>query len=433
MKKILLTMAFAICLVSCRSHSLEPVQQTGTLSLKIAELTDYITVETKSEGSVDYTDVNNYDVVIDGPTKVSEKFSEFAGRVVELGSGSYTITVTSPATSPAAFEQPIYQAVEQFDIRAGEVTPLELVCSPANCKVTVELSENFIKELSTYQVTIGNGLGELVWTKDGSKNDFASEKAGYFLPRGLEVKVMGHRAIDDTEATAVYYVKNPMAGEHHIISLDAKVTGQIGGITIDVQTQFTEVENNVTVDGLDEGYVDRPDFDGSEDDDDDVAYSNTIVWEGNELFEPMTIYTNSQIQMTISMPAGIETFIVEVSDNFKEAVSVITDGGVEYIDLINDPLIIQEFGGGKSDLLTGDEIYHQTEIFFDLTSFVPILCATAKGMTVDFILNAVDVNGKELLLMGEMPTVTMVIPENTTPPADPDDTDQPETPETPAN
>ena len=412
MKKILFqTLAAAACLVACNRNVTVETIETGSLYLALSEETEFITVETKA--GTDYTDFNNYDVVIDGPTKVTEKFSEFAGRVVELGSGNYAITVTSPDTEPAAFEQPIYKAYETFEIRAGEVTSLDLLCVPDNCKVTIELSENFMKELATYEVSINNGLGELVWVKDETRNDFAENKAGYFLTRGLEVKVQGHRAIDDTQATAVYYVKNPQPGEHHVIKLDAKVTGTIGGINIEVVPDFNEIKDDIFVDGLEDIYVDRPDFDGTEGEggEDEEENNNSIVWEGNELFEPQIISPDSQIQMTITMPAGIETFIVEVSDNFKEAVSVITEGGVDYIDLINDPKIIAEFGGDKSALLTGDEIYHQTEIFFDLSSFVPILSSTAKGMTVDFILNATDVNGQQLLFMGDKPTVTMIIPE----------------------
>ena len=412
MKKILFqTLAAAACLVACNRNVAVETIETGSLYLALSEETEFITVETKA--GTDYTDFNNYDVVIDGPTKVTEKFSEFAGRVVELGSGNYAITVTSPDTEPAAFEQPIYKAYETFEIRAGEVTSLDLLCVPDNCKVTIELSENFMKELATYEVSINNGLGELVWVKDETRNDFAENKAGYFLTRGLEVKVQGHRAIDDTQATAVYYVKNPQPGEHHVIKLDAKVTGTIGGINIEVVPDFNEIKDDIFVDGLEDIYVDRPDFDGTEGEggEDEEENNNSIVWEGNELFEPQIISLDIQIQMTITMPAGIETFIVEVSDNFKEAVSVITEGGVDYIDLINDPKIIAEFGGDKSALLTGDEIYHQTEIFFDLSSFVPILSSTAKGMTVDFILNATDVNGQQLLFMGDKPTVTMIIPE----------------------
>ena len=394
-----------IALTSCRT---KVVPNTGQLDLRIADLEDYVVVETKA---TDYTDLSNYDVVIDGPTKYEKKFSEFQGEVVELGSGNYSITVTSPDTEPAAFEQPIYQAYEEFVIRAGEVTPLDLVCTPLNCKVTIELSDNFVKELASYEVVVNNGLGSLTWTKNSEKDDFAEGKAGYFLPRGLEIMVKGWRSIDNTEATAVHYVENPQPAEHHIVKLDAKVTGQIGGITIDVNTDFNEVNQDVEVPGMDEEYVDRPDFgDGDEgEDEEDQTPKNTISWPDNPTFDPITINNESEIKMNISMPAGIASFVVEVSDNFKQLVSVITTGGVGYLDLINDEKIKENFA--ESALPTGDELLNQTTVEFDLTSFVPMLIgAMSNGGTVSFILKATDKNGEELLFMGDYPTVTMIIP-----------------------
>ena len=412
MKKILFSaMMIALSLAACNRIDVntETPAGTGSLSFTVTDLTDYVTIETKS--GIDYTDYTNYDVVIEGPTPVSGKYGEmFLGNVVELGSGSYTITVTSPATEPAAFDQPIYRAYEEFEIKAGEVTDLKLICTPYNCKVTIELSDNFKKELASYEVVVTNGLGELVWTKNAEKDDFAAGKAGYFLARGLEVKVKGFRSIDNTEATAVYFVKNPQPAEHHIIRLDAKVTGEIGGITIDVVTTFKEEHDDIYVDGMDESYVDRPDFDGSEgEDEEEVKPANSIVWEGNETFEELVIDMDTKIMMTIKMPAGIEKFVIQVSDNFKGAIAEITDGGKDYIDLINDPEICKNFA--DSPLLTGEEIYHQTEIIFDLSTFVPLLCQAASGMTVQFILEAEDVNGEPLLIFGDSPVVTLTIPE----------------------
>ena len=412
MKKILFSaMMIALSLAACNriDENTETPAGTGSLSFTVTDLTDYVTIETKS--GIDYTDYTNYDVVIEGPTPVSGKYGEmFLGNVVELGSGSYTITVTSPATEPAAFDQPIYRAYEEFEIKAGEVTDLKLICTPYNCKVTIELSDNFKKELASYEVVVTNGLGELVWTKNAEKDDFAAGKAGYFLARGLEVKVKGFRSIDNTEATAVYFVKNPQPAEHHIIRLDAKVTGEIGGITIDVVTTFKEEHDDIYVDGMDESYVDRPDFDGSEgEDEEEVKPANSIVWEGNETFEELVIDMDTKIMMTIKMPAGIEKFVIQVSDNFKGAIAEITDGGKDYIDLINDPEICKNFA--DSPLLTGEEIYHQTEIIFDLSTFVPLLCQAAPGMTVQFILEAEDVNGEPLLIFGDSPVVTLTIPE----------------------
>ena len=407
MKKVIfLTLLSLMTLSSCRN---KVVKDTGELDLRLSEVGDYITVQTKS--AVDYTNTADYDVVIDGPSKYSAKYSEFIGQVIELGSGNYSITVTSPSTLPAAFEQPIYQANKEFVIKAGEVTPLDLVCTPQNCKVTIELSENFVKELASYEVVVSNGLGELVWTRNQEKNDFADGKAGYFLPRGLEVKVKGYRSIDNTEATAVHYVRNPKAAEHHIIKLDAKVTGQIGGVKIDVSTDFTPHNQDVNVDGMDEVYQDRPDFgDDDEDSGEDEPQKNEIVWSTNPTFDPITLTPETTIQMTIKMPAGIASFKVNVSENFQELVSAITTDGVPYIDLINDPNILENFA--DSPLPTGDEILNQTVVDFNLTSFVSMLLALrgSEDKTVTFELEAYDNYGVGLLFMGEKPTVTMIIP-----------------------
>ena len=406
MKKILYTvLILSACLVSCNRVNVDLAESgIGSLSFTVTDLEDYITVETKSE-AIDYTDYNNYDVVIEGPTKMSGKYGDmFVGKVVELGSGNYTITVTSPATEPAAFEQPIYRAYEEFVIKAGEVTDLTLTCSPYNCKVTIELSDNFKKELASYEVDVTNGLGHLIWTKDATKDDFAAGKAGYFLARGLEVKVKGFRSIDNSEATAVYYIKNPQPAEHHIIKLDAKVTGEIGGIDISVSTTFNEVSDNIYVDGMDESYVDRPDFNGSEGgDEEESGAAPSIIWAENPTFAPISIQKGDEISLTIKAPKGIKTFRVEVSDNFKGAVSMIAKK--DYIDLVNDVAIWEPFG-----LPVGDEVAGQTEIVFELTPFIDTLCGAAAGLTVEFILVASDANDNYVMLMDDYPTVTINVP-----------------------
>lgn len=434
MKKIFTIIALAaVSLVSCKKNVIETGSEpaaTGSLQLNIANLDEYITVEKKSgaDESIDFSDLEAYDVVIDGPTKISKKFGELVGQVTELGSGNYSITVTSPATEPAAFDQPIYQAYEEFTITAGEVKSLNLTCTPYNCKVTIELTENFKKELATYEVVIGNGLGELTWTKDASKDDFGTGKAGYFLPRGLDIKVKGHRSIDNTMATAQYFIEDPQPAEHHIIKLDAKVTGQIGGgadgkpgISISVVTTFNEKDTNIDVGDLDESYVDRPDF-GDSDDDGEVTLKNEIIWAVNSLFLPYDVYTDSEVAMTIKMPAGIASFVVKVDHTgFQAALGALTDGGVPYIDLINDTTFAAAMRGGDDPvdpqhfLPLGDEIKDQTELEFNLTCFIPMLCGVVPGETVSFILEAYDNNGTPLMFRNEFPTITMIVHEGAKP------------------
>ena len=425
----------AMCLASCRQVDIEVEQTTGTLALSVSNKTDYVTIVSKAgsdteNGAIDYTNTADYDVVIDGPTRLDMKYSQFSGQVTELGSGNYTVTVTSPKTHPAAFDQPIYQAFEEFVIKAGEVTPLDLVCTPANCKVTIRLSPNFVKELATYEVAVNNGLADpLVWTKNTQTNDFAagsvdedgylvSTKAGYFLPRGLEIFVKGHRSTDDTEATAQLFIENPQPAEHHIINLDADVTGQIGGITIKVIDTFNPVNEDIKIDGFEDQYVDRPDF-GDGDDEEEVQAKNEIIWEENKTFEDYAISSDSQISMTISMPKGIASFVVKVDHaDFQNALTMFTgdldgDGKNETdIDLIKDTAFatnILNVNGGDT-LPTGDRVKDQTELVFDLTCFVPLLCNTAPGQTIPFILEAYDVEGTPLLVLGDFPRITLITP-----------------------
>lgn len=429
MKKIFAIVSLCVLgLVSCRQSVIEEPVTTGGLQFSISNIADYIQVETKSgeDESVDFSDLEAYDVVIDGPTKISQKFGELVGKVTELGSGDYTITVTSPATEPAAFEQPIYRAYQAFSIKAGEVTSLDLTCTPYNCKVTIELSENFKKELATYEVVINNGLGSLTWTKDDQKDDFGAGKAGYFLARGLEIKVKGHRSIDNTEATTVKYIEDPQPAEHHIIKLDAKVTGQIGGsdngapgISITVVTTFEEKDFDIEVDSdIDEEYVDRPDF-GDGDDEEEEVLKNEIIWSENPRFDDFHITGTSEIAMTIKMPAGISSFIVEVDNvDFQGALKILTKDEVSFIDLINDEVFAANMrDGGENaidpnhNLPLGDEIYGQTEVEFNLTCFVPMLCGAVDPNTaVPFILKAYDMNGTPLLFMNDFPRISLITP-----------------------
>ena len=110
--------------------------------------------------------------------------------------------------------------------------------------------------------------------------------------------------------------------------------------------------------------------------------------------------------MVINAPLGFETFIVEVSENFKPAIKVFTQSDVDYIDLINHGTIWSTVG-----LPVGDAIKGQTSITFELTPFISTLCNAAAGMTVDFILKAGDPNGDFALIDDDYPVVTMIVPE----------------------
>ena len=64
--------------------------------------------------------------------------------LVELSSGEYTITVTSPETEAVAWEQPSYAATKDIAIVNGAVTPVDMVCTLQNMKNSVYCSQHFM-------------------------------------------------------------------------------------------------------------------------------------------------------------------------------------------------------------------------------------------------------------------------------------------------
>ena len=228
MKKIvLMTLAAAFVLSGCRKQVEEvPV---GILSLEVQQSAEGFNVVTKANDNID-----DFVIEITRPKdnwSVEYVYGDIKGDMVNLGSGENTITAHSAEQSDAAWELPYYSASQTFTITPGEVTPINLVCELTNVKVTIVLSEGFKQELSTYNVVVSNGRGKLTWVKDENVNDFESGKAGYFSVAPLEIEVNGHRAIDNTSASTTMAIQNVVARNHHIITIDAKVTGQLGGDT----------------------------------------------------------------------------------------------------------------------------------------------------------------------------------------------------------
>lgn len=396
MKKIvLMTLAAAFVLSGCRKQVEEvPV---GILSLEVQQSAEGFNVVTKANDNID-----DFVIEITRPKdnwSVEYVYGDIKGDMVNLGSGEYTITAHSAEQSDAAWELPYYSASQTFTITPGEVTPINLVCELTNVKVTIVLSEGFKQELSTYNVVVSNGRGKLTWIKDENVNDFESGKAGYFSVAPLEIEVNGHRAIDNTSASTTMAIQNVVARNHHIITIDAKVTGQLGGdtdgdgvpdsgIVIGIDYGVDPKDEYVIVDGLEEIPVAGGE-DGEEGGDDEggetppVADPNlpTLTWPGNtnpSIFDPVTIDANLDADMVIHAPYGIKEFKVYVeSEKLAPIVSSMVtnkplEDGVAVMDMIGDPETVAN--AGNLGLPTGAALENvTTPIDFQLTQLVKLI------------------------------------------------------------
>lgn len=438
MKKIFFSIiAAATVFAGCNREVIEQQQGSGSLAIDVTCKSDLHEVETKA---TDEEIINNLVVDIVRPydnwSVRYNPFSTIRGKVVELGSGDYTLTASSPEKEPAAFDQPIYEGSKGFKILTGQVTTVDVICSITNAKVTVNLSSNFVNELAHYTVTVSNGKGTLMWNKTAQDDDFkpvaidgktyyTGNEAGWFTAAPLSVTIDGHRAIDNTSASATTYIEVVNPADHHILNIDAKVTGQLGDVDesgnvikepvkITISHEVNPIDQTVVVPGFTETPVpgDEPSTGGDDNGDDNGGETPggdtpggeveqpvaTITWEANPTYADMIIDENMNADMVISVPGKIAQFEVTVdSPNLTDAILGLTSDGSATMNLISDEGLLEFLSGAAPALPTGANLLGKTQVDFFLTEFINMisLYQPASGAKHKFTLDIVDEADKE--------------------------------------
>lgn len=411
MKKIIyivFVMAVAV-LTGCRPQVVE--LQSG-LQLKItADKNGCVDKVVKSGTGVD---LNTFIVTIarkDGKYSNTWSYAELPS-LIELSTGEYNVSVTSPETALVAWNTPVYGATKDFAIVAGVVTPLELECTLLNMKNSVYCSQNFMERLSTFEVKISNSDGHLVWgaeevgiyteSSDGEKTIVREpSKHAYFSVDVLSINVDGYRELDNTTANLKYEIKDVAARDHHIIFLDAYVTGQ-SSMTLSIDTSVNDKPVDVILPGIDpdDSMIDDDIEAGWEEPDEEQPTPEVpssapyVVWDANPDFEKMTIEAGMSVELMVYAPSKIKEFIVKVSDNFLPAIQMLVPGA-QYLDLINDEVAKEALG---TMLPVGDQLLGQTEVMFSLSQLVPLIAAVGNpGEDYVFTLDVTDGKGQNLV------------------------------------
>ena len=442
MKKIFFSIiAAAAVFAGCNREVIEQ-QGSGSLAIDLSCKSDLNEVETKA---TDDEIINNLVVDIRRPydnwSVKYNPFSSIRGKVVELGSGDYILTASSPVKEHAAFEQPIYEGTKDFKILTGQVTTIDVVCAIANTKVTVNLSSNFVEELAHYTVTVTNGKGTLMWNKTAQDDDFkpvaidgktyyTGKETGWFTAAPLTVTIDGHRAIDNTSASATTYIEEVNPADHHILNIDAKVTGQLGDvdengnlikepIKITISHDVNPIDQTVVVPGFDEVPVpgDDPSDDGDDTGDDNTGGDNTggndpvdptpstapyVAWDANPTFAPMNIDDQLDANLVIHAPKKVKTFEVVVeSDVLSPTIAALCsyadsyESGPAAMDMIGDQTLLENLGGMGLGLPLGDEILGKDVVPFSLSGLIPLISiySPEPGAEHKFTLKVTDEEG----------------------------------------
>lgn len=407
MKKIFYSiMAAVLVFAGCNERTVDLSGNMGSLSLDLSyDGSDYIT----RAASVD---VDDFSISIvrtsDGWTKSYAKYSDVP-QLIELAPGVYTITAQSAEVQPAAFDQPVYGGSVECEIVAGEVVPLQIICTLQNMKVSFVTTEKFSSEIIDYTVTVSNGIAPLVWRKA----EIEAGAEGYFSVGTLEIHIDGYRAVDNSEVTFDGIIENVAARDHHIITLDAAVTGAVQSMSIVVDLATNDKTTDIFIPGWEEIPVpgdttgkdepvepEDPELPG-----DGNSSEVTLSWPENPSLDIVDIHDGMSVSMTVTAPAGIKDFIVTVTSDtqgFLELVSLMTSnpqsaGNIESVelDLINDQAAVSSMRG--IGLTTGEDLVGATEVPFELSNLVPMIPSAGQAGPDTyhyFTLTVTDVNGE---------------------------------------
>lgn len=251
-KLFLLLPLFAMVLTGCNNERIK-TGKTGEVILSLKPDGEFTTI---LRSSADEVDVNLFGVQITNTTgKVVRSWDTYAEipDVILLEPDFYTISAQSPGDKVVAWNQPIYAGTQEFDVEAGKVYNIDLVCTLANMKVSVICTDAFKNELEEdYNIKVSTDSGFLEWTKDIVEQ--GEEIAGFFEPEPMTIYIKGTRKLDGSIVSHYFQVSDVAPRDHHVFTIDVVETGQVSmgdGISVDytvnnrpVDIQVGDLEEN---------------------------------------------------------------------------------------------------------------------------------------------------------------------------------------------
>ena len=388
MKKTLYIVAVAAAVAACGTKKATQPEGMGQLSLTAVQEGAYATKANDVLG--DFV----VDIVrpSDGWTRHYDHYLDIP-QTISLGSGDYTLTVASPEYRDAGWDLPYYKGSADFTIRVDELTPVNVTATLQNMKVSFVLTESFKSELTSYTIVVTNAAswdaadaGERSLTWFSATGD-VEQTAGYFSVAPLRVKVDGYRAIDKSETHSELMIADVAAKDHHVITLDARVTGLVNGVSITIDPSVNDRESNVEVPDWDEvpveGGGNGDDDDPTDDPGDDPTVdpqpstAPTMTWEANPDFARMAIREGMDVNIIIAAPEGIKDFVVEVDSYLLEdaiadmGAETTPDGTAVSMDLIGNVDLAEALA--ELGVPTGNALKDQTEVTFSLSGLVPLI------------------------------------------------------------
>lgn len=385
---ILIYSLLSLILVSCAKEDTAKNNGMGTFTMKLNATSEVIGLNEKSraeeagEGeTLILPDVNDFSVSISSLGEQVCGWSSYKDmreeEMPELRVGTYQVKAWYGDVSKEGFELPYFEGNQEFSIKKGENTPVDVTCYLGNAQVKINYTEAFKNYFSSYSGLIATSLGnEIEYAQDESR-------AAYMAPGELVVKVKVKKSGQAKETT--YQAKVFTAEARHIYALTLDVDA--GSTTMTVSFSDDVAGEEVRFD-VSDAALNAP-----------APYFKANGFTEGVPLEPIEGVKPETVTAFVNAVAGIQSCRLTTSSTYLSG-----KGWPEVVDLTDagdGATILNELGLTTKGLAGNRDQMAQV----DFTALIENL---PKGENYEFKLEAVDLYGK----VSEKPLVLTVTPQD---------------------
>ena len=220
LKKFFLYSATMLLLVSCANEDKQGTSGYGAINVQVSA--DYKVVPVTRSTAESASKNENPDVsefalkLVSSDGSFSRAWDSLADfdPTTKIPVGAYTMSAFYGDIDTEGFEKPFYLGETPVTVRDRENSSVEINCTLANVKVTVEYSDAFKKYFADYSTTIHSTGGEYI---EFSKTE---TRAAYVKPGKITIQthLKKQNGIESTFEPAA--IPNAAARQHYKIKLD---------------------------------------------------------------------------------------------------------------------------------------------------------------------------------------------------------------------
>ena len=317
-KNLFLCGATVLLLVSCANEENQVDSGYGSINVKVSA--DYQVVPV-TRSTTEITETTNPDVsefalkLVSADGSFSRAWDSLADfdPAEKIPVGTYTMSAYYGNLEEEGFDKPYYLGQSDVAVRYRENTPVEILCTLANVKVTVEYSDAFKKYFADYATTIHAAEGDYI------KFEKEETRAAYVKPGKITIQtyLKKQNGIESTFEPAA--IENAQPRQHYRIKLDI-ADNAAGEAQLSISFDETTETQPIAIDISDEVMV---------------APAPSFLPAGFEPGTPLEVKENSypdnrQANISLTAKAGLSACTLTTSSACLES-----EGWPREIDLVN--------------------------------------------------------------------------------------------------